>query len=326
MIGVADPAERMMNLPGRERYALVILILALSRCAMPEWVRQWRRLARFGGVVLGLLLSTFAPVQAQSGPSAVARVRWPLADVVLVPDTCYGVWVLVAPNTSTEQWDKGSRDKGSQIVGLTVDPLILFQWANTARALVHAPDLGVDPAKVPFKTTPRLENRHGGPFFLLARATGATRDDRRFQFVVSDSAEGIRWKSFVSPGEIDELLGTIEDVVARTPPPRPPTDSSIVVDDRSAGVQPVVQLKMPRPKYPHELIAYQASGRVWAEYVVDTDGRVEKGSVRILLADHEGFAREAIRAWERASFRPATRQGVPVRQRVFQAIAFRVRS
>jgi hypothetical protein len=284
-----------------------------------EVVRWRRRIQRPGGASLALLLSLLAPVQAQSGTAAVARVRWPLADVVLVPDTCYGVWLLVSPNMAAQQWDKGS-----QIVGLTVDPLILFQWANTARALAHAPELGVDPAKVSFKTTPRLESRHGGPFLLLARSTEPA--DRRLQFVVSDSAEGVRWKSFVSTTELDELLATIEDVVARTPPPRPPTDSTIVMDDRSAGLEPVVQLELPRPDYPSELVARRPSGRVWAEYVVGTDGRVEKGSVRVLLADHEAFARSATRSFERSRFRPATRDGSPVRQRVFQAISFRVGS
>jgi Gram-negative bacterial TonB protein C-terminal len=288
---------------------------------MREVMKRCRHLRIPAGIVLAQLLAGLAPLQAQSGPSAVARVRWPLADIVLVPDSCYGVWLLVAPNMSTRQWDQGS-----QIVGLTVDPLILFQWANTARALVHTPELGVDPARVPFKMTPRLENRHGGPFFLLARATGPTPADRRLQFVVSDSAQGIRWKSFVRTAEVDKLLATIEDVVARTPPPRPPTDSSIVVDDRSEGLEPVVQLKMPRPDYPNELVNSRAAGRVWAEYIVGTDGRVGKGSVRVLLADHAGFARSAIKAWERASFRPATRHGSPVRQRVFQAISFRVGS
>jgi hypothetical protein len=58
--------------------------------------------------------------------------------------------------------------------------------------------------------------------------------------------------------------------------------------------------------------------------VVGVDGRVKKGSIRIILADREEFAQEAIRALERATFRPARRRGTVVQQLVFQAVSFKV--
>jgi hypothetical protein len=122
--------------------------------------------------------------------------------------------------------------------------------------------------------------------------------------------------------ELERLTRTIEHVVARAPALTAVTDSSLVVDDKEPDVTPAVQLKVPRPSYPVAL-RRKPAGRVWTEYVVGTDGRVEQGSIRILLADHDDFASAAVSSLEQATFRPATRRAIPVRQRVFQLVSFR---
>jgi hypothetical protein len=172
-----------------------------------------------------------------------------------------------------------------------------------------------------FRATPRLQSRRGGRFILLAKQARPARAEQRLEFIVSDSANHTQWKAFATTAEVDRLLAGIEEVVARAPSLRPLTDSSLVAGDQVSEFAPVIQLKVPKPRFPSELLAARQPGRVWAEYVVGIDGHVEKGSI---LADHEGFANAAASSLERAIFRPASRRGSPVRQRVFQTLSFRV--
>lgn len=279
----------------------------------PYWTRRWTS-------VLALLLLVVAPLEGQA-LATVVRVPWSLIDLVMVTDSCYGVWLLAAPNVRTSNWDKGS-----QIVGFTVDPLTLLQWGTAAQALTNDAVLAAVPDSVRFKATPRLQSRRGGRFMTLVWDLKGAPADRQLQLVVVDSASRTQWKTFATVEEVSQLLATIEEVVARTPALRPRTDSSLVADDQDSEFEPVVQLKVPRPHYPSALLSRPQPGRVWVEYVVGTDGRVEKGSIRVLLADREDLADAAVSALQRATFRPATRRGALVRQRVFQPVSFRVGS
>jgi TonB family protein len=75
-----------------------------------------------------------------------------------------------------------------------------------------------------------------------------------------------------------------------------------------------------KPRYPNELRTAGLSGEALLEYVIDRDGRVVAGSIRIIRSTHPAFARSAIESLVRARFRPARRkrQDIPVsvRQRI----------
>lgn len=76
------------------------------------------------------------------------------------------------------------------------------------------------------------------------------------------------------------------------------------------------------PMYPDSLWRAGISGVVLVEFVVDTTGRVEPGTVGIVSTTHPLFA-EAVRvALPDARFRPAAREGHPVRQFVIQPLRF----
>jgi hypothetical protein len=246
-------------------------------------------------------------------------VRWSLMDLVLIPDSC-GIWFLAAPNARTSLWETA----GSQIVQMMVDPVTLLQWAGTAQAVAREPEPGTIPDSVLFRATPRLPGRTSGRFVALVRTLSKAPHKRRLQLIVADSASQTQWKAFASAKEVQQLLTTIEQVVARAPEPRPLTDSSLVAAEQDSEFEPVVQLSVPTPRYPSQLRLNMQPGRVWTEYVVGTDGLVEEGSMRVLLADRWEFADAATSALVRARFRPATRRGKVVRQRVFQAVAFRL--
>jgi periplasmic protein TonB len=95
---------------------------------------------------------------------------------------------------------------------------------------------------------------------------------------------------------------------------------------RAAEVdEPAAALHQPFPRYPPALRVAGIEGRVLAEFVIDTLGHVERGSLRVLESTHPGFEAAALEALERSVFKPARLAGRPVRQRTLQSIAFRIR-
>jgi protein TonB len=80
----------------------------------------------------------------------------------------------------------------------------------------------------------------------------------------------------------------------------------------------------PQPRYPDLLRQAGIDGRVLLEFVVDTVGRVERGSVKVLSSTNQLFeqpARDAISQW---TFRPGKISGHAVRVRVQQPINFQI--
>lgn len=76
------------------------------------------------------------------------------------------------------------------------------------------------------------------------------------------------------------------------------------------------------PHYPVTLRERGVTGEAIVEFVVDTAGRVEPGSFRVLRTTHDGFA-EAVRvAMPCTRFVPARLGGRPVRQVVQQPFSF----
>jgi protein TonB len=78
----------------------------------------------------------------------------------------------------------------------------------------------------------------------------------------------------------------------------------------------------PRPDYPAGLRSASVEGDVVVQFVVDTTGLVERGSVMVLEATHESFA-DAVRRWlPRTRYVAAEARGKRVRQLVQQRVAF----
>ena len=66
--------------------------------------------------------------------------------------------------------------------------------------------------------------------------------------------------------------------------------------------------------YPDSLWGSGVSGRVLAEFVVDTLGTIEDETIGIVSSSHPAFSQAVLNALTVASFRPALRNGRPVRQ------------
>lgn len=92
-------------------------------------------------------------------------------------------------------------------------------------------------------------------------------------------------------------------------------------------VERVVQLRgHVAPEYPRVLRAAGVEGEVLLEFVVDTLGVVEPGSINVLRATHAGFAESARRWAAGARFSPAAMGRSPVRQLVRQPLVFNLRN
>jgi protein TonB len=86
---------------------------------------------------------------------------------------------------------------------------------------------------------------------------------------------------------------------------------------------PVQAINIPEPRYPPALQSAMISGRVELQYVVDTTGRAEPNSFKILTQSHQAFVNPAKEAILKGVFKPAKFRGRPVRQLVQQAISFK---
>jgi periplasmic protein TonB len=89
---------------------------------------------------------------------------------------------------------------------------------------------------------------------------------------------------------------------------------------------PVEVIEQPVPRYPSALAQGGISGRVELEYVVDTAGRAEAGSLRTLRSTHPAFEAAARASVLATRYRPARVRGRPVRQLVRQSLSFRLDS
>ena len=86
----------------------------------------------------------------------------------------------------------------------------------------------------------------------------------------------------------------------------------------------VIALPGTEPRYPSMLQSAGVEGDVRAQFVVDTLGRVERGSVRVLATTHDLFAAAVRDALIRARFKPAEAGGRKVRQLAEQTFTFRL--
>jgi TonB family protein len=86
---------------------------------------------------------------------------------------------------------------------------------------------------------------------------------------------------------------------------------------------PVEVIEQPPLRYPPALAQAGITGRVELEYVVDTSGRAEPGSLRVLATTRPEFEAAARATILGSRYRPARLHGQVVRQVVHQTLRFR---
>ncbi len=255
------------------------------------------------------------PAEAQVGQPEVHHVRWPLLDIVMVPDSA-SLWILAGPNTGATQWGRSSN-----LVDLSVDPVRALQWVTVARRL-EAPPPGRSLPDTATRATPPLRARQGSAFILLGTNTKKPTAERSFILLVSDSASDTHWKAFASEDQVSRLLTALAVAVSSSQLGAGTGWNGLACQKVDTPVRIVSQRA---PEYPYHLAGQGREGRVWVTYVVSADGRPDQNSFLPVLSDDSLFTQAAIEALRRSRFKPARTDGEPVPQRVFQAVKFRQR-
>lgn len=78
----------------------------------------------------------------------------------------------------------------------------------------------------------------------------------------------------------------------------------------------------PQPRYPETLKNANIEGEVLAQFIVDTMGRAEMVTFKVLKSTHAGFTQSVMNVLPTMKFTPAEYRGVKVRQMVQQPFTF----
>ena len=116
---------------------------------------------------------------------------------------------------------------------------------------------------------------------------------------------------FPASGALESVIN-VGDAGVRVDPA-----STLVVND-----EPAVLLEPPVLDYPPVMRNVGLAGLVMLEFVVDSSGRVEPGSARVVETTHPAFTAAVLKALPDARFRPGRSGGQPVRQLVRQSFRF----
>lgn len=107
-------------------------------------------------------------------------------------------------------------------------------------------------------------------------------------------------------------------------PPSPVVDNNQTFFEFQVE-KPVAQLPGGAPQYPSMLQQQGVKGQVIAQFVVDTTGRVETGTFKVLESSHDLFTAAVRRSLPNMRFVPAEVGGRKVRQLVQQPFVFDIK-
>lgn len=125
-----------------------------------------------------------------------------------------------------------------------------------------------------------------------------------------------------APGKLGDAIGPPNPDDTRpatgTPAVSPGVTEGALVEAEALSESPAVQNRREVQRalerlYPATLRDAGVAGRAVLQFIVNTDGRVDPASIRVVSATHEQFGDASRRAVERFRFRPARIDGTPVR-------------
>ena len=125
-----------------------------------------------------------------------------------------------------------------------------------------------------------------------------------------------------APGKLGDVMGVPNPADTRSATGVPATSPGVtegdLVEAEALSESPAVQNRREVQRalerlYPATLRDAGVAGRAVLQFIVNTDGRVDPASIRVVSATHEQFGDASRRAVERFRFRPARINGTPVR-------------
>ena len=187
------------------------------------------------------------------------------------------------------------------------------------------------------------------PFVLAARRADPNTDpiDQMVVFLVPpDQPQGLgepgpqaAWTDPPGIREITEappppLRPDASDVIDLGQPRDPPSQDSIFIGRMASTESALSEIEVDSvverdptsaaPEYPEALLLKQIEGSTRVHYVVDTNGRVDSTSIRVIRTTEPEFAASVRAALVVMKFRPAMQSSRRVRQWVEQNFTFRI--
>ena len=263
-------------------------------------------------LVLGCVVGLASSIQAQTD-FVLRRVPLPYMVLVVLWDSSTSVTLLASPTLASSQ-----RSQSGTVTTLHFDFDTLRTWLPTARLFVDSAETFVDPDTRRSIGT-RVEARKTGAIVFGFDPVSKRHDPYLLTII---PREGPSWTLEASPDQLAVLLDALTWVLTHSTPVSPwlpnPGDGPALIDRYDT---PPRLTKRANPHYPPLLLGTE--GRVWARFVVTSEGRVDPTTVRILLSDNEAFDAAAREALAQERFHPGSYQGHPSPVRVFQIVTFR---
>jgi TonB family protein len=163
-------------------------------------------------------------------------------------------------------------------------------------------------------------DRKGHPDFGSVRVV-STPDS-----ALNEPARAVVLGSHFAPGRVEDRAVRAQVVVevAFDPLDTATAPSPIYEEEDSLSHKPAL-LFGPPIVYPEDLQRNRIQGRVVVQVILDTLGRVERGSIQFVATPHVGFLMSVSQYLGLARFRPARRNGRLVRSLVYMPVDFRLR-
>jgi TonB family protein len=203
---------------------------------------------------------------------------------------------------------------------LTTDSATLSQWADSAAAL---PDPPADAAggHAPLRICQIKADGADGAKMTFGRQP--SKDGVQLVLVLFNGAWGINQPlGDHAPAVLALLRGDSVTTTGIANVADSPKHAGLV--DQRAITQAIIKHGSPEPKYPSELLRAGISGEAILEFDIDTVGRADPASIRLLSATDPRFAVASWKALPRMKFEPAQVSGRKVRERVQLPFTFEI--
>jgi TonB family protein len=259
---------------------------------------------------LGVLTTVAASSPAQE--LVPTEFRWTSVNVIIVPDTSWGVGVLLV---TPQQPSVPALFHDQRFVPAEVDT-----WIAGAESLLTSGsrEAGAHPVTMTARDSS-----------MLVLAWDPASDGKSLHTLLAyyprpDTGDPKPLIIRLDTGDARAFLDTLR---VKT------SESHFRPDTSHAGVLPVgltqekpQVLSMPSLTYPSDLRAHAVQGTVLAQMIVDTTGRVEPASYRTIVSPDPAFTTAARECLLRARFRPARVNHQPVRVLIEIPVSFTLRS
>jgi TonB family protein len=202
----------------------------------------------------------------------------------------------------------------------TADSATLAQWANAAAALPDPP-AGAAGRKASLTTWQIKADGGGGARMTFGRQQ--LKDGVQLVLTPFNGAWGITQPlGDQAPAVLALLRGESATATGVASVVASPPHATIV--DRSVISQAITKRGSPEPKYPSELLRAGINGQATLEFDIDTAGRADPASIRLLSATDPRFAVAVWKVLPRMKFEPARISGRKVRERVQLPFSFEI--